>query len=149
MSRDCPSRRKTTVCFGCGVEGHIRPNCSDKDQVSVTTGTYEQPEHPYCKRGSINGQIVNTLLDTGSHYTLVKASVAIRCGLSPKPMEKPLYDIGSMTVPSVNTVGETWAEVKIDGISAGDILMLVVPDEVQRPDIIMGRSWLDSSRVAY
>lgn len=64
-------------------------------------------------------------------------------------MEKPLYNIGSMTVPSVNTVGEKWAEVEIDSISTGEILICVVPDEVQRPDIIVGRSWLDSSIVVY
>lgn len=51
LSRDCPNCRKATACFGCGVEGHIRPNCPDKAQISVMVEKYEQPEHPYCRRG--------------------------------------------------------------------------------------------------
>jgi len=61
---------------------------------------------------------VEILLDTGSHYTLLKSSVAIRAGLTVKLKEKAFYGIGSTTVPSVSTVGETVSEIEIDGVSA-------------------------------
>lgn len=41
-------------------------------------------------------------------------------------------------MPSVNTVGEAMANVVLDG----DFLV-VVPDAVQSPEVIVGRSWLD------
>jgi hypothetical protein len=52
-------------------------------------------------------------------------------------------------VPSVNVVGEAEADLVVDGVNPGKILMLVVPDSVQNPDVIVGRSWLDQPTVAY
>jgi len=46
-------------------------------------------------------------------------------------------------------VGESIVEVIIYGVSSGLIVMLVVPDDVQRPDVIMGYTWLNAPIVAY
>lgn len=148
LSRDCPSRRRPT-CYECGAEGHMRPNCPNKGQTSVAEVARESRNHPYRKLGLVNGRKVDVLLDTGSHHNLLKASVAIRCGLQPRPVERALYGLGSTTVPSMKTVGEVLLEIVVDGVSAGEVLALVVPDEVQRPDVIVGRSWLDAPTVAY
>lgn len=105
--------------------------------------------HPHRKQAYINEREVEVLLDTSSHFTLIKSSVAIRCRLQSRPVERPLFGIGSVTVPSMNIIGEAESEIIVDGVSAGIIVMLVVPDAVQRLDVIVGRSWLDSPNVAY
>jgi len=61
--------------------------------------------HPYRRVGRINGHEVDVLLDTGCHPVLIKASVAVSCGLPIKPVDKPLYELGSTTVPSVRAFG--------------------------------------------
>jgi len=108
LSRDCPGKRNA-VRYGCGVEGHIRPNCPEREQTSVAVATREVGSHPYRRIGRINGREVDVLLDTGCHHVLIKASVAVMCGLSIRPMDKPLYGLGSTTVPSVRAVGLTQA----------------------------------------
>jgi len=150
VSRDCPDKlKRKLVCFGCGVEGHIRPNCPEKDQTNVAETRPVSLSHPYKKVGLVDGREVEVLLDTGSHHSLIKASVALRCGLHVRPSCRPLYGIGSTTVPSVNAVGEIEADVVLDGVNPGKVLLLVVPDAVQAPDVIVGRSWLDLPLVAY
>jgi hypothetical protein len=64
-------------------------------------------------------------------------------------MDKPLYGLGSTTVPSVRAVGLTQVEIAVDDVCPGTVEMLVVSDVVQVPDIIVGRIWLDSPEIAY
>lgn len=40
-------------------------------------------------------------------------------------------------------------DIKIDVASAGLVETLVVPVAVQQPNVIVGRSWLDTTTVAY
>jgi len=149
LSRDCPTRRKATTCYGCGATGHIRPNCPERGQSNVAVGVREARSHPYRRSGRINGREVDVLLDTGSHYNLVKSSIAICCGLLVEPLDKPFYGLGSITVPSVRAVGVARAEIAIDDVCPGQVTLLVVPDTVQQPDVIVGREWLDSPSIAY
>jgi len=150
MSRDCPDKAtRKPVCFGCGVEGHIRPNCPEKDQTNCAEVRPVALNHPYKKVGLVNDREVEVLLDTGSHHSLVKASVALRCDLRVKPSVRPLYGIGSTIVPSVCALGEVETNIILDGVDPGKVLLLVVPDDVQAPDMIVGRSWLDHPSVAY
>uniref|UniRef100_A0A2S2PJ96 Transposon Ty3-I Gag-Pol polyprotein n=1 Tax=Schizaphis graminum TaxID=13262 RepID=A0A2S2PJ96_SCHGA len=149
FSKDCPTRRKSATCYGCGVAGHIRPNCPERGQSSVAMVARETRSHPYRRFGRINGRKVDVLLDTGSHYNLVKASVAINCGLAVKPANKPLYGLGSTSVPSVRAVGMAYADISMDGVCPGPVSVLVVPDTVQQPDVLIGRVWLDLPAVEY
>lgn len=81
------------------------PNCPEREQTSVAVATQEFGSHPYRRIGRINGREVDDLLDTGCHHVLIKASIAVACELSIRPMDKPLYGLGSTTVPSVRAVG--------------------------------------------
>ncbi|XP_050064945.1 LOW QUALITY PROTEIN: uncharacterized protein LOC126553874 [Aphis gossypii] len=131
LSHDCPDKlKRKPVCFGCGVEGHIRNNCPEKDQTNVAETRPATLSHPYKKVSLVNGREVEVLLDTGSHHSLIKASVALACGLHVRPSGRPLYGIGSTTVPSVNSVGEIESDVVLYGVN-------------------QGRSWLDLPSVAY
>lgn len=109
----------------------------------------ETRSHPYRRFRQINSREVDVLLDTGSHYNLVKASVAISCGLSVKPMEKSLYGLGSTTVLSVRAVGMAYAKIAVDDVCPGQVLLLVMPDTVQQLDVIIGREWPDMPSVEY
>lgn len=109
----------------------------------------EFKSHLYRKVALMNDRRVDILLDTGSHFTLVKECVAIRCGLSIKVVERPLYGLGSTTVPSTRTIGEPNAEIWVDGMCPGAQQVLIVSDVVQGPDVIVGRMWLDMPTVSY
>jgi len=128
----------------------MKTNCPNLQQVNaVVEQKGVEEHHPYQKIGVINGCGFIALLDTGSHFTLLKSTVAIRCGLNIRPSAKPLYGVGSTVVPALETVGEALAKIVVDGVNAGPVVTLVVPDDAQRPDIIVGRNWLDSPAVAY
>jgi len=43
--------------------------------------------------------------------------------------------VDSTVVPALKTVGEALAEIVVDGVNAGPVVTLVVPDDAQRPDI--------------
>jgi len=92
LSRDCPDKaNQKTVCFGSGVERHIRPNCPEKDQANVAEAGLVLTGHPYKKVGRVNGKEVDMLLDTGSHYSLIKENVATMYGLRVSPSARSLY----------------------------------------------------------
>lgn len=71
------------------------------------------------------------------------------CGLPIKPVDKPLYGLGSTTVPSVRAVGMTQASVAVDDLCPDLVTLLVVSDMVQVPDVIIGRAWLDLPEFVY
>jgi len=60
-----------------------------------------------------------------------------------------LYGVGSTVVLSLEAVGESTIDIVIDGVNAGPVGVLVVPDGAQRLDVIVGRNWLDSSAITY
>jgi len=93
--------------------------------------------------------VVSLLVDTGSHYSLIKHSVARRIGLAIEYVEQPLYGIGSVTVPTTSTVGKALESITVDGVEAGPVTLLVVPDDAQRTELIVGRGWLDLPYVTY
>ncbi|KAF0715145.1 Uncharacterized protein FWK35_00025949 [Aphis craccivora] len=150
LSRDCPTKRKPMTCFRCVAAGHMVTNCPTRQQVN-TVAEQKNVEacHPYQKVGVVNDCEFVALLDTGSHFTLFKSTLAIKCGVSVRPFVKPLYGVGSTVVPALETVGEAVIEIVIDGVNAGPVVTLIVPDDVQGPDAIIGRNWLDSLAVSY
>ncbi|XP_029348288.1 uncharacterized protein LOC115034907 [Acyrthosiphon pisum] len=150
LSREFPTKRKPMTCFRCGVAGHMVTNCPTQQQVNtITERKNMKAHHPYQKVGVVNDCEFVALLDTGSHFTLFKATLAIKCGVSVRPFVKPLYVVGSTVVPALETVGEAVIEITIDGVNAGPVVTLIVPDDVQGPDAIIGRNWLDSTAVSY
>lgn len=50
---------------------------------------------------------------------------------------------------SVKAIGEAETDVVLDGVNPGKVLLLVVPDTLQIPDVIVGRLWLDLPSMAY
>lgn len=49
----------------------------------------------------------------------------------------------------MSAVEKADAKIMVDNVEAGPVKVLVVPDGVQRYDMIIGRNWLDLDSVAY
>jgi len=135
-------------CFACGAEGHFARDCTANPTVNNVT-MVKETTNPYLKRGKINGVEMTVLLDTGSYYTLLKSSIASQCKLKLRKTKKSLYGLGSVSVPSVSAVGKVDTMITVDDVEAGPVKVLVVPEGVQRYDMIIGRNWLDLDAVTY
>lgn len=146
-SRDCTMKKKSK-CFACGAEGHFARDCKSRPTVNNVM-MMKEITNPYLRRGKVNGIEMTVLLDTGSYYTLLKSNMASRCKLESTRTKKTLYGLGSVSVPSVNAVGKTNIRITVDSVEAGPVKVLVVPDNVQRYDMIIGRNWLDLDEVTY
>lgn len=96
--------------------------------------------HSYRRLGHINGTKVDVLLDTGSHQTLVKASVTSKCGLQVRTVRRLLFGLGSVSVLSVNTKGKATGGDYSGLCKPWVRLMLVVSDSVRVPDVIANGS---------
>jgi len=101
----------------------------------------KETTNPYLKRGKVNGIEMTVLLDTGSYYTLMRFGMASRCELELRRTKKSLYALGSVSVPSVSAVGKVNTKITVDNVEAGPVKVSVVPDNVQRYDMIIGRNW--------
>ncbi|XP_029928572.1 uncharacterized protein LOC115374014 [Myripristis murdjan] len=74
---------KLPVCYFCGQEGHIKPECPSRKAKSAYLCTLPRPSHAEVKcegkqqltEVNINGKPAQALLDTGSEQTLVHPSV--------------------------------------------------------------------------
>jgi len=130
MEKDCPVSGKSVT------------------NVTATQTTIDTP-HRYLKNGEILGVTVSLLVDTGSHYSLVKHSVAKKVGLVIEYCEQLLYGIGSVTTPITSTIGRAWESIVVDGVVAGPVRLLVLPDSAQRTEVIIGRGWLNLPYVTY
>lgn len=147
-TRDCPLK-KARKCFTCGAEGHFARDCKSQQSVNNVTMPKEPEDNPYVKHGAIQKVDMTVLLDTGSYYTLLRSSVAEKCGLDMRKTKKVLFGLGSVSVPSVSAVGKTDVIITVDGVEAGPVRIMIVPDGVQRYDMIVGRNWLDLDAVSY
>jgi len=148
VSRDCTMKKKHK-CFTCGAEGNFARDCIAQTVVNNVMMVKEAEASPYLKRGKINGVVMTVLLNTESYYTLLKSSIASRCKLKLKKTKKPLYGLGSVSVPSVSAVSKADTPITVYDVEAGPVKVLVVPDNVQRYDMIVGRNWLDLDTVTY
>lgn len=96
----------------------MRPDCPERNQSNVASSAGDAECHPYKKKGRVNGVKLDTLLDTGSHYTLLKTSVETRYGLQIRPRTVNHYGIGNTIEPSLSTLGKVDAEIIIDDVTA-------------------------------
>ncbi|KAM4557416.1 uncharacterized protein V3H82_017174 [Fundulus diaphanus] len=76
------SEVKPIVCYGCGQEGHIKPECPLRKAKSAYFCTVPRPVVADQFQGKkqvmevrVNGKLVTALLDTGSVQTLIHPSI--------------------------------------------------------------------------
>ncbi|GBM54424.1 hypothetical protein AVEN_125884-1, partial [Araneus ventricosus] len=52
-------------------------------------------------------------------------------------------------MPALTSIGRITADIEVDNVKGEGISIYVVPDEAQSVDLIIGRTWLDLSHIAY
>jgi len=82
--------------------------------------------HPYIKEVMILEKTLSVLIHMGSRYSLTKR--AVNKGSCIRVNKQPLYGIGSTTVPTTTTIGTAEALITVDGVVAGPVTILIVPD---------------------
>lgn len=161
IARDCPKPRRPIKCSNCGSDQHTRGRCSENvversETASVADQAFRadatasaKSGNPFVKTVRVNGRPVNGLIDTGSSAVLMRISAARECDVAIRDTVCPLYTVGDATQPSATTIGEGDAEVSIDGVSAADHTIKIVPDSSIPVDVLVGRTWLDLPHVNY
>lgn len=100
------------------------------------------------KTAHVNGTQFQALIDTGCSVCLIRSSAAVKSG-TVIPTMQPLYVIGDMEVPGMQTIGRMSAEISIGQVHTSANELLVVPDKAIPTDLLIGRSWLDLPIVSY
>uniref|UniRef100_L7LZR5 Uncharacterized protein n=1 Tax=Rhipicephalus pulchellus TaxID=72859 RepID=L7LZR5_RHIPC len=88
-------------------------------------------------------------IGTGSSGCLLLASAAARCGVEMVQEPTELYGFGSQDVPVTRSLGHCKGKITIDGVVAENIPVLIVPDDAQRVDILVGRTFTELPFVTY
>jgi predicted RNA-binding Zn-ribbon protein involved in translation (DUF1610 family) len=151
LSRDCPKPRDRNTCYKCKEVGHLQANCpaNREKEISLVAGTGGETSSAakYKKIASIGGYSVDCFIDTGSSDCLVRASTALRAGCNIIACETPIFGIGEGA--RCTSLGKTVIDIEIDGIVVKKIQMVVVPDDCQPYDLIIGRTWTESPNITF
>lgn len=133
-------------CFRCNGTDHTQRHCKEVLQRHKANTVNE----PACeiktasvllKGVTLNGKFTLVGLDTGSSGCLLRASAAAQCSMEIYP-ETALYGFGNSTVPATkSSIGRCKADLCIDCVLAKDIPILVVSDEAQSVDLLVGRTF--------
>ncbi|KAL1484987.1 hypothetical protein MTO96_032247 [Rhipicephalus appendiculatus] len=87
------------------------------------------------------------MIDTGSSGCLLREPAAVQCGTELLEDATALYGFGSQGVPAVRAIAKCRADLMIDGVVGENIPILVVPDEAQSVDLIVGRTYTELAYV--
>ncbi|KAL1440303.1 hypothetical protein MTO96_031687 [Rhipicephalus appendiculatus] len=154
IARDCPEPKRPLKCQRCQATDHTQRNCQAFSSNEANVVTEAIPctgaGHVLIKEVIFNdGFPLVGLIDTGSSGCLLRASAAARCGIEMVLEPTDLYGFGSENHPVTRSLGHCKAKVSIDGVVAKNIPVLIVPDDAQRVDILVGRTFTELPNVTY
>ncbi|XP_075741387.1 uncharacterized protein LOC142790432 [Rhipicephalus microplus] len=152
ISRDCPEERRIEKCLKCGKTGHTQKHCQARGPRNETNAVSGEKIDPgvLLKQVKWNGnETLIGMIDTGSSGCLLRESAAVRCGAEVLEDATALYGFGSQGVPAARAIGRCRADLLIDGVVGKNIQILVVPDEVQSVDLLVGRTFTELPYVTY
>ncbi|UYV77366.1 K02A2.6-like [Cordylochernes scorpioides] len=143
----CPQKFKT--CYKCKKIGHLSNVC--KARGNTQKSGYVQQQNIFSLRGgteveialTVDGQILNGSVDTGSPVTLLPKSIFEKLWRA-KPLIPTAINLGSFCNNPIKVVGERKVFVKEANMS----LRLIVVDE-SIPEILLGREWLKFLNINY
>lgn len=149
ISRDCPRPRRP--CSVCQSTAHTRGRCPEKPPEAMRVGTLptDPRQNSFVKNISFNEISTTCLIDTGSSHVLVRVSLIKQSAVTVRWTQRPLYTVGDANQSSAVTLGETTADITIDGALGADHPILVVSDQSIPVDVIVGRSWLDLPHIGF
>nr|CAD7570386.1 unnamed protein product [Timema californicum] len=102
----------------------------------------------YLKEVKIGPVSFMSLIDTGSSCCTIQATAAIKSGLPIQPCKKSLHGFGN-TENVITSLGRIVSDISMDSAVGGDVEMLVVPDNAQSTEVIIGRTWTELPSVAF
>lgn len=86
-------------------------------------------QNKFVKNVCFNEILTICLIDTGSSHVLVRVSLVEQTAATVRWVQRPLYTVGDAHQPSAVTLGETTADIAIDGALGAYHPVLVVSDE--------------------
>ncbi|XP_064463123.1 uncharacterized protein LOC135374047 [Ornithodoros turicata] len=157
MARDCPQTKRPMKCLRCNGTDHTQRHCKEGVMTERTeANTVSQPTDETKHAGVLLKEVILNeefpligLVDTGSSGCLLRASAAARCGTELIRESPPLYGFGNSSEPVTKSIGRCKANIEIDGVVARDIPILVVPDEAQTVDLLIGRTFTELPYLTY
>lgn len=149
ISRDCPKPRKP--CSVCQSTAHTRGRCPERppESMRVEMMPTDSRQNSFVKNIYFNEISTTCLIDTGSSHVLVRVSLVEQSAATVRWTQRPLYTVGDAKQPSAVTLGETTADITIDGALGAEHPVLVVSDQSIPVDVIVGRSWLDLPHIGF
>jgi len=117
--------------------------------MRVGTSPLVPRQNNFVKNVCFNEILTTCLIDTGSSHVLVRVSLVKQTAATVRWVQRPLYTVGDAHQQSAVTLGETTADIAIDGALGTDHPVLVVSDESIPVDVIVGRSWLELPHVHF
>jgi len=149
IGRDCRKPRKP--CSICQSTAHTRGRCPEKPPEAMRVGTSPlvPGQNNFVKSVRFNEILTTCLIDTGSSHVLVRVSLVEQTAATVRWVQRPLYTVGDAHQPSAVTLGETTADIAVDGALGADHPVLIVSDDSIPVDVIIGRSWLELPHVNF
>ncbi|KAG0429788.1 hypothetical protein HPB47_023310 [Ixodes persulcatus] len=91
---------------------------------------------------------LSAMIDTGSSSCLLQASAAAKCGVKFLKDSTALYGFGNRSVPVATAMGRCVSDLVIDGVKGSKSDVLVVPDDAQAVERIVGRTFTELPHLA-
>nr|CAI5835137.1 unnamed protein product [Callosobruchus analis] len=149
IARDCTKEMREIKW--CGEVGHTPRTCQKPKAASNVMNICKKSGETvlkYIKTVTPHNREYTGLIDTGSSDCTIKASSAISGDFEIVKNVTELKGFGN-TNNTVKTCGEIRAQMTIYGVSAKEVLLRIVPDDVQPVEIIVGISYTDLDNIAY
>ncbi|KAL1467555.1 hypothetical protein MTO96_042089 [Rhipicephalus appendiculatus] len=142
------------LCQRCQATDHTQRNCqafsSNESNVVTEALPCTGAGHVLIKEVIFNDDFALVgLIDTGSSACLLRASAAARCGIEMVQEPTPLYAFSSKNVPATRSLGHCQAKITINDVVAEKVPVLVVPDDAQSVDLLVGRTFTNLPFVTY
>lgn len=118
----------------------------EKLDVNAINDNSMELSDKYIKSIKINDSSVQALIDPGSAVCTITATTVLREGFAVERRPSELRGFGSNIVTSIGIVK---AIVDVDGVTVDDIVLRVVPDNVQTWNVIIGRTFTEQPEIAY
>lgn len=156
--------KEKPVCYRCQEEGHVSYQCRQKSTV-VKQSKVEPQQMKSSVRVIYSGNdagdkliqqvVVNDkiklvgFVDPGSSCSTLRKDVAELHNFEVLEDRQPIYGFSKDKNAAVYTLGKVLLKLAINNVEAKNVELLVVPNDVQDTDLIVGRTYTELDHIAY
>ena len=155
-SKNCTAEKRAPFCTGCRTEGHTKRQCTKKegtDTITQRTMLIEDVAssgEKYMKEVIVGGSKILGFIDQGSANTIIKESIALIITDNLMPTNALLKGYGPKNFLNiVEPIGKFCSSIQVDEAKLDNVEIVVVKDEDQTEDIIIGRTFTDHDSISY